>query len=469
MKQLVWLCLAGCLSQGIVQAQSMQAQLPAVNLSSLLRLQGVRPTANGLLLLINGNPQVRMERVVEPDRLVIDLSGTAIPKELHKTIIPVNQFGVQQARIAQFDKDVTRIVLDLLPGEAGEWITRFDPRSGLILQPSLANPTAVAPSPAPVPVPNRSVIANLQGFVVEGTSRVIIQTDQPTNVTGSQDSATNTFNVVISPAQLSATWGKSVLEPHVPIERVRVTQLNEAVVASFKLSPGWQMREGKGGSPNQIILELVPTDSPAPANIPPLPKVVPPASQAPLPEMLPTEGKKIVVVDPGHGGRDPGAVANGIQEKDVVLPISFAAGRELQRLGYVVYYTRTQDVEIDLEPRVRLAEQVRANAFVSVHANSLASWSSHVNGIETFFAPGSRLGRELAELVQNEVISATGARDRGVKSARFYVIHRTTMPSILVETGFVTNPQEAANLANPAYQQKLGEAIARGVHQFLSR
>ncbi|MCS6959890.1 MAG: N-acetylmuramoyl-L-alanine amidase [Pseudanabaenaceae cyanobacterium SKYGB_i_bin29] len=466
MKQWAWLCLAGCLSQGIVQAQSIQAQLPSVQVSSLLRVQGVRSTANGLLLLINGNPQVRMERVVEPDRLVIDLSSTAIPKELHKAVIPVNQFGVQQARIAQFDKDVTRIVLDLLPGETGEWITRFEPQSGLLISPSVA---AAAPSPAaiPVPLPSRSVVANLQGFVVEGMTKVIIQADQPTTVTGSQDTATNTFNLVISPAQLSPSWGKSVLEAHVPIERVRVTQLHEAVVASFKLSPGWQMREGKGGSFNQIILELIPSSSPS--TIPPLPKVVPPSSQAPLPEVVPTAGKKIVVVDPGHGGGDPGAIANGVQEKDVVLAISLAVGRELQRLGHVVYYTRTQDVEIDLEPRVRLAEQVRANVFVSVHANSLASQSSHVNGIETFFAPGSRLGRELAELVQNEVIAATGARDRGVKSARFYVVHRTTMPSILVETGFVTNPQEAANLANPVYQQKLGEGIARGVHQFLSR
>ncbi|PLS68958.1 MAG: hypothetical protein CV045_04930 [Cyanobacteria bacterium M5B4] len=67
------------------------------------------------------------------------------------------------------------------------------------------------------------------------------------------------------------------------------------------------------------------------------------------------------------------------------------------------------------------------------------------------------------------MIGATGANDRGVKSARFYVIYKTTMPSILIETGFVTNAEEAANLNNPGYQQRLGEGIARGVHQFLSR
>ncbi len=462
MKQLAWLCLAGWLSQGVVQAQSMQAQLPPLNVSQLLRVRSIRPSANGLVLMMNGNPQVRMERIVEPDRMVIDLASTTIPTELHKAIIPINQFGVKQARIAQFEKDVTRIVLDLIPGETGEWLTRFDPRSGLIIQPSLASVTT---APTPLPNPSRTLMATLQGFTVEGRTRVIIQADQPTTFTGTNDPVSNTYNLVISPAQLSSSWERSVLAADVPIERVRVTQVNDSVVASFKLSPGWQMEEGKGGSFNQIVLQLTQnTPTPKPVTPPP-PRVLPPSSQAPLPE----PGRRIVVVDPGHGGRDPGAIANGIQEKEIVMPISQATGRELQRLGYVVYYTRTQDVEIDLAPRVALAEQVKADVFVSIHANSLASRAEHVRGIETFFAPGSRSGRELAEFVQSQVIAATGARDRGVKSARFYVVQKTTMPSILIETGFVTNPQEAANLNNPGYQQSLGEAIARGIHQFLSR
>lgn len=461
MKQFAWLCLAGWLSQGVVQAQSMQAQLPPLNISQLFRLQSIRPTANGLVLSVNGNPQVRMERIVDPDRMVIDLATTAIPPELHKAIIPINQFGVRQARIAQFEKDVTRIVLDLIPGESAEWLTRFDPRSGLIIQPSLVPPTQTV---VPLPNPARNVLATLQGFTVQGTTKIVIQADQPTTYTGTNDPSSNTYNLVISPAQLSPSWERSVLAADVPIERVRATQVNDSVVASFKLSPGWQIQEGRGGSFNQIVLQLVQGTNPTPS-IPPLPQVLPPSSQAPLPD----RGRGIVVIDPGHGGGDPGAVGNGIQEKDIVMPISQAAGRELQRLGYVVYYTRTQDVEIDLAPRVSLAEKVNANAFVSVHANSLASRASHVRGIETFFAPGSRSGRELAEYVHTQAIGATGANDRGVKSARFYVIYKTTMPSILIETGFVTNAEEAANLNNPGYQQRLGEGIARGVHQFLSR
>lgn len=349
MKQFAWLCLAGWLSQGVVQAQSMQAQLPPLNVSQLFRLQSIRSTANGLVLSVNGNPQVRMERIVDPDRMVIDLATTAIPPELHKAIIPINQFGVRQARIAQFEKDVTRIVLDLIPGESAEWLTRFDPRSGLIIQPSLVPPTQTV---VPLPNPARNVLATLQGFTVQGTTKIVIQADQPTTYTGTNDPSSNTYNLVISPAQLSSSWERSVLAADVPIERVRATQVNDSVVASFKLSPGWQIQEGRGGSFNQIVLQLVQGTNPTPS-IPPLPQVLPPSSQAPLPD----RGRGIVVIDPGHGGGDPGAVGNGIQEKDIVMPISQAAGRELQRLGYVVYYTRTQDVEIDLAPRVSLAEK----------------------------------------------------------------------------------------------------------------
>jgi N-acetylmuramoyl-L-alanine amidase len=136
-------------------------------------------------------------------------------------------------------------------------------------------------------------------------------------------------------------------------------------------------------------------------------------------------------------------------------------------MGYTVYYSRTNDVEVDLAPRVALAERVNADVFVSIHANSLASRSSNVNGVETFFARGSSTGRELATLVQSQIIADTRANDRGPKAAGFYVIVRTSMPAILVETGFVTNPNEAANLNNPNYQKLMAEAIAKGVDQFM--
>jgi N-acetylmuramoyl-L-alanine amidase len=151
----------------------------------------------------------------------------------------------------------------------------------------------------------------------------------------------------------------------------------------------------------------------------------------------------------------------------VVLAISLKVGRILQEMGYTVVYTRTDNTEVELQPRVDLAERVKANVFISIHANSLEARLSGVSGVETFYAPGVSVSGRLASFVQNQIINSTGARNRGVKTARFHVIRRTSMPSILIETGFVTNPQESANLNNPTYQERMAAAIARGVDQFL--
>ena len=178
-------------------------------------------------------------------------------------------------------------------------------------------------------------------------------------------------------------------------------------------------------------------------------------------------GRQIVAIDPGHGGPDVGATRNGIYEKDITVMISQQLGRILQQMGYAVVYTRTEDIDLDLEPRVQIAENARANAFVSVHVNSLDANASEISGVETYYAPGASLGENLAELVHEQILASTGANDRGVRSARFYVIRNTSMPAILVETGYITNPSEASRLVNSAYQERMAEAIAKGIDQFL--
>jgi N-acetylmuramoyl-L-alanine amidase len=162
-----------------------------------------------------------------------------------------------------------------------------------------------------------------------------------------------------------------------------------------------------------------------------------------------------------------GATRNGIYEKDITLSISQQLGRILQQMGYSVVFTRNTDIELDLPPRVKIAENSRANVFVSVHVNSLEARLSSVNGVETYYAPGSSLGKQLASAVHSQIIADTGANDRSIRTARFHVIVNTTMPAILVETGFLTNPAESAKLITPAYQERMANAIAKGVDRFL--
>jgi N-acetylmuramoyl-L-alanine amidase len=190
------------------------------------------------------------------------------------------------------------------------------------------------------------------------------------------------------------------------------------------------------------------------------------------PLTLPTPtGRRIVVIDPGHGNIDPGAIGiGGLKETDVVLAIALEVTRLLQQQGIQVYMTRTDESrDVDLPPRVALAEQVRANVFVSIHANSIDLTRPDVNGVETYYAPGSTKGADLAQTILSSITSTVNIPSRGMHSARFYVIRKTSMPSTLIETGFVTGAQDAQRLGDPAFRQQMATAIARGIIEYLNR
>lgn len=198
-----------------------------------------------------------------------------------------------------------------------------------------------------------------------------------------------------------------------------------------------------------------------------------PTSSAPLsPSGLPVVpvGRYKVVIDPGHGGPDPGAVGiGGLRETDVVLDVCLQVARLLQARGVQVLMTRTTEVDVDLPPRVALANSSRADAFVSVHANALSLYRPDVNGIESFyFQEAGRPSRNLAAALQQQMLSISpGSPDRGVKPARFFVIRRTVMPSTLVEMGFVTGALDAPRLADAPYRRRMALALATGILNFL--
>ncbi|MFM1900915.1 MAG: N-acetylmuramoyl-L-alanine amidase [Cyanobacteriota bacterium] len=191
-----------------------------------------------------------------------------------------------------------------------------------------------------------------------------------------------------------------------------------------------------------------------------------PINAAGLPDV--PRGRYHVVIDPGHGGPDPGAVGiAGLRETDVVLDISFQVAQLLEAKGVQVTMTRTADVDVDLPPRVALANRVGATAFVSIHANAISMSRPEVNGIETFYFSDPRSAR-LAARIQRQVLNVSpGSPDRGVRQGRFFVIRRTTMPSSLVETGFVTGGLDSPRLATAAHRRRLALAIATGILEYL--
>lgn len=169
-----------------------------------------------------------------------------------------------------------------------------------------------------------------------------------------------------------------------------------------------------------------------------------------------------ICIDPGHGGRDPGAVSqDGIKESLVNLKCAKLLERYLIRAGHTVILTRRKDVEVDLATRCAYANEQQADIFVSIHANAAAS--DDANGYEVFHYPGSVNGEVLAQCVSNAYKIATGLPCRRVESANFQVLRNTRMPAVLVELGFLTNKGDCALLKEPAFIDKAAMGVAFGV------
>ena len=327
----------------------------------------------------------------------------------------------------------------------------------------IGSPT-LSSSPVSI-ISNSNLPTTIEGLTFNGYGQLVIQANRAIAYRSSLNLATNTYSFTIPMAQISAQLRRPILGTNSPIEQIRLNQVGDAVVVTVKTIAGWQIRETARTSSQEIALQLNSVRQVVTSGLT--------LSRSPTQTTYGnitygnTTGRELIVIDPGHGGPDVGATRNGVYEKDIVLSVSKQLGRILQQMGYAVIYTRTEDIDLDLEPRVQIAENARASAFVSIHVNSLSASASQVNGVETYHAPGASLGKSLAEFVHEQIIASTGATDRGVKSARFHVIAKTSMPAILVETGFITNPSESAKLVNSAYQERLAEAIARGMDQFL--
>jgi N-acetylmuramoyl-L-alanine amidase len=186
----------------------------------------------------------------------------------------------------------------------------------------------------------------------------------------------------------------------------------------------------------------------------------PASSASPSPWRSSTQ-RTTVVIDPGHGGQDPGAIGiGGLQEVQVVLPIAQEVERILRAQGVNVVMTRNRDQSVSLQSRVSIAERSRGKVFVSIHANAISLSRPDVNGVETFYY---QTGRSLAQSIHSSIHRRIRIGDRGVRQARFYVLRKSSMPASLVEVGFVTGRLDSPRLRQPAFRQQMASAIAEGI------
>jgi len=177
---------------------------------------------------------------------------------------------------------------------------------------------------------------------------------------------------------------------------------------------------------------------------------------------------RTIMLDAGHGGSDPGApgVVGNIYEAPLALAITLKLAEELSALGYNVINTRRDDRFVSLGERTDWANRELPYLFISIHCNWLED--PEFSGAMTFHHPASYQGPRLAQLIQQEMVRATGAVDKGVRKANFFVLRETVMPAALVECGFMSNRSECQRLMDSAYQRRIAQGIARGIDRFVT-
>lgn len=169
-----------------------------------------------------------------------------------------------------------------------------------------------------------------------------------------------------------------------------------------------------------------------------------------------------VILDPGHGGRDRGAVWGGVRESDLNMRVASRAESYLKARGYTVFMTRRSDVFVSLSRRAQISNQYSNSIFISIHFN--ATKYTSVRGAETFYA-GSR-GRYLAQCIQKEMVSKLKVTNRGICYRQYSVLRQTTSPAVLVECGFISNSSERARCVTSSYQSLAAQAIVAGVERY---
>ncbi|PHJ56108.1 N-acetylmuramoyl-L-alanine amidase [Nostoc linckia z18] len=441
------------------------------------QIESLRTTGDGFFVATSGpNPQIKVNRSSDRHLINIDIAGATLSPNLQQQDIPINRYGVSRIQFSQLQSSPSVIRMTLQVDKNGsDWRATTSTIGGFVVLPS----RGIAQLPSnntPLTVASASDSpATIESVELTNNGRqLLIRADQSLSATGGWDRTSGLFRITINNARLAPKVKGPTFNPNSPILRVRLQpQTDNTVTVLIQPAAGVQIGELNQVSDQLLALEFRPSGNIPPIVLPPLPS--PNQGQLPNPTDRPTSqpqprppvhnGKLLVVIDPGHGGKDSGAPGlGGLLEKDVVLPIGRKVAAILEQNGVQTVLTRDADFFVELQGRVDIAERVNATLFVSIHANSVDNRPS-VNGLEVYYYDS---GYALAEVVRNTILqNISTIKDRGTRKARFYVLRKSSMPSILVETGYMTGYEDNPRLASPEYQNRMAEAIASGILKYL--
>lgn len=376
-----------------------------------------RTSGQGRLTIQGSAPLVYEVKVLEsPPRLVVDLPQAVLQAPEAERV--VDDQAVAKVRLSQFQPDLVRVVLDL--------------KTPLSYRPVLTEDSRQ------VALELLDQVVGLQVEEVPGKTRVVIETTGAAGFSSLRLTEPERLAIDIVGATVSPLLQPVPGPGDGPIRQVRAAQFNSEtarVVVDLTHSVGYQVvKEEKS---NRIVVEI--------------------NRSAAL-------GKRIVL-DPGHGGADPGAFGrSGLREKDVNLDLTQRLAEVLLNRGAEVFLTRSDDTFVPLYDRAALANAQQGQIFLSLHANSFRH--QYANGSEMYYYPGSEKAKRLAELISDE-LTGLGLANRAIRANKeFVVVREPKMPAVLVEVAFLSNPDEEKLLADPSFRQQAAEAIARGIERY---
>lgn len=442
--------------------------------SAQTQIEAIRVTPDGLFLRTSGvAPAIRWARSDDRRQITFDIPGSAIAANASRDQL-INRYGISRIFLTQVQAapPLVRVTLNVAP-TSPNWQATASDLGGIVIVPT-GGVTAATLEGRPGTLPPGQ-LATIDAITLDdASSQLLVRGNQPLSYTTGWDRSTGFFKITISGAQFSPQAQPPRTGASSAVQRLQLRREdNNAVIL---LQPAAGVRIGEPSLYGQNILAfqlqrqrpvLVPPGANRPIPVPNPPIGTVPRPTGPIDFPTVPKGRLVVVIDPGHGGPDPGAVGRGgIREKDIVLDIGIQVANLLSQQGVQAILTRQDDIDLDLQPRVSLAERVNATVFVSIHANAIDMSRPDINGLETYYYDS---GLGLAQTIHASILSSLDIRDRRVRSARFYVLRKTSMPSVLVETGFVTGEQDATRLANPSYRSQMAAAITRGILQYIQR
>jgi N-acetylmuramoyl-L-alanine amidase len=404
-----------------------------------VKIQDFNFSDGNLRITSDGPLMPRSIKLDNPDRLVLDLIGSELKSKTQSKTI--NNGDTETIRIAQFDDSIVRIVFTGKDSHKREIRISDNERQILVLgKESKAQDfnEKMLKSIKLVKNDDKETVYLIEAnkkldykfLKLHGPDRLVIDL-----IDTEFDDALGSEPMKETAHVSNVRFGLATLGR--PVTRIVFDQKSGKLIEEFK--------ESNGGK--ELLIRMI--------------------GKVSVEDAIPAASKSLgtkVVLDAGHGGYDHGAIYGGYDEKDLVLSITKKVENYLKEAGISAYLTRTEDRFISLAERVEVSNAINPEIFVSIHANALAT-NTNMSGLQTYYY--SDAGYKLATYTHKQMLKDVGMNDGKIRKANFWVCKFTRAPSILIETGFMTNVEERKKLAKDSYQNDLAKSIAKGIVEYL--